>query len=99
MTRVTAALLRHEHEGEGGLMPTLREVRLEHYLTQRELAEKAGIAESTVATIEAGRHRPRLPTARVLAAALGRKPGEIDWPPAPTEEPPADAEQRGAMEL
>jgi transcriptional regulator with XRE-family HTH domain len=61
-------------------MPTLREVRERQYLTQEELAAKAGITKSTVATIEKGTHRPRLRTVRQLAEVLGISPEEITWP-------------------
>jgi len=61
-------------------VPTLREVRERRYLTQEELAAKAGITKSTVATIEKGTHRPRLRTVRQLAEVLGISPEEIDWP-------------------
>lgn len=49
-------------------------------MTQRELADKAGISESTVATIEAGVHRPRFNTMKRLAGALDLDPMTIDWP-------------------
>ncbi len=52
-------------------MPTLREARLNQALSQRDLAEKAGIAPKTVVDLELGRQEPRLRTMRRLAEALG----------------------------
>lgn len=40
-------------------------------LTQQGLAERASVTRGTVARLEAGEHRPRLLTARMLAAVLG----------------------------
>ena len=60
-------------------MTTLREARLAKFISQEDLAKKSGVGRSTVATIEGGTP-PRLRTARLLAAALGVEPGEIDWP-------------------
>jgi len=64
-------------------VPTLRDLRLRHYLTQQELADQAHVARSTVTAIEQGLQRPRIPTARALARALGVDPNTIDWPAAP----------------
>lgn len=84
-----AGAARGRRRGRGRPVATLRELRLAKFWTQRELAERAQVTESTVATIERGVHRPRLSTARALAAALGAEPGAIDWPagPAADEEP------------
>ena len=55
-------------------MPTLRELRIRRLWSQRELARRAGVAEGTVVSAEAGRRPPRLLTMRRIADALG-----VDW--------------------
>ena len=60
-------------------MPTLRELRLQRYLTQEELAERAGVVQETIASWELGRKQPRLRSIRKLAEALGLPPAEVDW--------------------
>jgi len=61
-------------------MAKLREIRERRYMTQEELAGKAKLSKSTIATLEVGSHRPRMRTMRQLAEALGVEPGEIEWP-------------------
>jgi transcriptional regulator with XRE-family HTH domain len=65
---------------EGLTMSTLAELRNQSFLTQEDLAKKAGVGQSTIAKIEQGESRPRHKTARALALALGVSPNEIDWP-------------------
>jgi len=55
------------------LVPRLRALRLEQALTQDDLAERAGVARSTVLKAEAG-HELRPSTVRKLARALGVRP-------------------------
>ncbi|MDQ3044453.1 MAG: helix-turn-helix domain-containing protein [Chloroflexota bacterium] len=50
---------------------TLREARTQQDLSQRGLAERAGVARVTVSHIELGKSDPRPHTARRLSAALG----------------------------
>lgn len=57
---------------------TLREARAARLLTVRGLAEKAGVAPSTVFLIESGRSMPRFTAIRKLSAALDVDPSEID---------------------
>jgi transcriptional regulator with XRE-family HTH domain len=52
-------------------VPTLRDLRLARALSQRDLAEQAGVAPKTVVDLELGRKEPQLKTIRKLAAALG----------------------------
>jgi DNA-binding XRE family transcriptional regulator len=80
-------------DGEIGefAVPTLAELRHRAFLTQAELAEQAGVSTSTIASIERGENPPRPSTARALAAALGVRPGDIDWPVHPAGRPAADA--------
>ena len=59
----------------------LRRARERGFLSQRELAEKAGVTYVTVWRIENGVTGPARPsTIRRLAAALGIDPAElVDW--------------------
>ena len=58
----------------------LREWRLKRFLSQRELAEKSGVRQPTIARLETRAQRPRPKTVRVLAKALGVKPSElVEW--------------------
>lgn len=63
---------------------TLRHARRRARLTQRELAEKAGVPQSTVARIEAGTTMPRVDTFEHLLEACGmdieltHKRGDVD---------------------
>jgi transcriptional regulator with XRE-family HTH domain len=59
-------------------MASLRDIRLSRAFSQRDLAEKAGIAPKTIVDLEQGRQEPRLRTIRRLAEALGVEPLEID---------------------
>jgi XRE family transcriptional regulator, aerobic/anaerobic benzoate catabolism transcriptional regulator len=58
-------------------VPGLKRIRESRLLTQRELAEKAGISQVTVARIETGPGRAQLSTVRKLAAALECEPIEL----------------------
>ena len=57
---------------------SLRELRLARVLSQRDLAEKAGVTAKTVVDLELGRQEPRLRTIRAIAGALGVEPSEVD---------------------
>jgi DNA-binding XRE family transcriptional regulator len=59
-------------------MPSLRELRLNQLLSQRDLAHQAGVTQKTLVDLELGRVEPRLLTMRKLAAALGVEPLEVD---------------------
>jgi transcriptional regulator with XRE-family HTH domain len=54
-------------------LKTVRELRL---MTQRELAEKAGVSQTTIVRIERGK-QGALSTIRKLADALEVQPGEL----------------------
>jgi transcriptional regulator with XRE-family HTH domain len=69
-------------------MVRLREVREELGYTQRELAEKTGIALSTISGIETGKHRARPATLRKLADAMGVDIREITRGPMVTVQMP-----------
>jgi transcriptional regulator with XRE-family HTH domain len=55
----------------------LREVRTRRLLTQDELAEKAGVSQSTIANIERDNVEPQFRTIRKLAKALDLEPTEL----------------------
>ena len=58
-------------------LPRLRELRLREALSQRDLAELAGVAHTTVVRLEAGDPNANPSTVRKLAAALKVKPREL----------------------
>jgi transcriptional regulator with XRE-family HTH domain len=55
----------------------LREVRTRRLLTQDELADKAGVSQSTIANIERDNAEPQFRTIRKLAKALDIDPTEL----------------------
>jgi transcriptional regulator with XRE-family HTH domain len=62
---------------EGETTVGLRELREQAVLSQRELAEKAGVSQTTVVKIETGKIRPHPATLRKLAAALDVAPASL----------------------
>src|SRR3712207_5128492 len=60
----------------------LRNVRTRRLLTQDELADKAGVSQSTIANIERNNAEPHFRTIRKLAKALDVDPSELlgEWP-------------------
>jgi len=60
-------------------MKKLRTLRAQLFLTQSELAEKAGVSHITVNRVETGKQNPSFKTIRKLAKALGVEPGEIKF--------------------
>ena len=58
----------------------LRRQRIQHFLSQGELASRAGIHAVTVTRLEMGSTVPSLRTVRALAAALGVEPRELADP-------------------
>jgi XRE family transcriptional regulator, regulator of sulfur utilization len=48
----------------------LKALRIEQALTQKELADKAGVNAATVARLERNEREPHMPTVRKIAAAL-----------------------------
>ncbi len=57
--------------------PALLELRRRRVLSQRELAEKAGIATSTLVYLEKNQREANFKTIRKLATALGVEPEEL----------------------
>lgn len=60
-------------------MSSLKILRQQAFLSQRELAAKAGVSFRTVQRLEWGVHSPRGRTVRKIAKALGVRPQDIDW--------------------
>ena len=58
-------------------MPTLKEARAARLLTVRALAERAGVAFSTVHLIETGKSVPRFEVIGKLSRALGVEPAAV----------------------
>ena len=52
----------------------LRELRRAKFLSQRDLAQRAGVSQKTIVDIETGKKRPHLSTLRKLAEALQVEP-------------------------
>ena len=66
-------------KGAAGLGARLLAKRLELGLSQADVAERAGIAQRTMANLEAG-GVAKVPTVEALAKALGVKPAWlVDW--------------------
>ena len=59
---------------------SLRRLRVERFLSQRELARRAGLHAITLVRIEAGATAPSTRTVRALADALGIEPGAVTSP-------------------
>jgi transcriptional regulator with XRE-family HTH domain len=55
----------------------LKQVRTRRLLTQDELAETAGVSQSTIANIERNNAEPQFRTIRKLAKALDIDPTEL----------------------
>ena len=58
----------------------LRRLRVERFLSQRELARRAGLHPVTLTRLEAGAAAPSTRTVRGLAATLGVEPRDLTAP-------------------
>lgn len=58
-------------------LPRLRELREAAFLSQAELAQRAGVSRVTIVDLEAGRAEARWTTGRKLAEALGVAPTDL----------------------
>ena len=58
----------------------LRRLRIERFLSQRELARQAGLHAITLVRLEAGGTAPSTRSVRALAAALGVEPRDLTSP-------------------
>ena len=59
----------------------LKLARIEHGLTQSQLADLAGVTRQTIGLIEAGRYNPTLNLCIQLAKATGKTLDELFWNP------------------
>jgi len=57
----------------------LKLARVEHDLTQAELAEKAGVTRQTIGLIESGSYNPTLRLCIAIAKALDRTLNDLFW--------------------
>lgn len=55
----------------------IRKIRKSMHVTQAELSERAGVAQSTISEIERFEKNPSLETIRLIAAALGVSQSEL----------------------
>jgi transcriptional regulator with XRE-family HTH domain len=60
-------------------LPGLRTARMQRFLTQAELAERAGMSETTVNRLENQLQEARISTVRRLAEALAVEPERLIW--------------------
>ena len=58
-------------------VPSLKRIRESRFLTQQELADKAGVHRVTIANLEGGQEEARFSTIRKLAAALDVEPAAL----------------------
>src|SRR5215216_5842616 len=73
----------HQQTGRRGTMTfaeNLRRLRLRQFLSQAELARRAGLHALTITRLEAGLAAPSTRSVRVLAEALGVEPRELATP-------------------
>ena len=59
------------------LSENVRRLRAEHFLSQSELAAKAGVTKITIVRVERGDYLPHPRTLRRIAEALGVQPAEL----------------------
>lgn len=67
---------RKKHEADRTMQELIRSLiaaRISAGMTQKELAEKSGIRQSSISKIESGSCVPTITTLRTLAQALGKK--------------------------
>lgn len=57
---------------------SLRTIRRNQLLSQRDLARKANVTPSTIYLIEAGKTHPRLKVMRQICEALGVAPQDVE---------------------
>jgi transcriptional regulator with XRE-family HTH domain len=58
-------------------LPALRRLRLQVALSQKELAERTGMSQTTLSDLETGKTKARPSTMRRLADALGCTPRDL----------------------
>lgn len=53
--------------------------RVEHDLSQQELAKKVGVSRQTIGLIELGKYNPTLQLCLAICKALGKTLDELFW--------------------
>jgi transcriptional regulator with XRE-family HTH domain len=76
----------------------LRRQRIEHFLSQSELAKRAGIHAVTITRLEVGTTVPSMRTVRALAAALGIEPRDLADPEEVAEVRRSSSESRNTKD-
>ncbi|KMM37993.1 helix-turn-helix transcriptional regulator [Guptibacillus hwajinpoensis] len=57
----------------------LKMARVEHDLSQQELAKKVGVSRQTIGLIELGKYNPTLQLCVAICKALGKTLDELFW--------------------
>lgn len=57
-------------------MATIRQIREEHYIPRKELADLSGVSESTLIRIEDPAHKSRIDIVKKVLQALSEKVGQ-----------------------
>lgn len=57
----------------------LKMARIEHDLSQAELAERVGVSRQTIGLIEQGKYNPSLNLCLAICYALGKTLDELFW--------------------
>ena len=57
-------------------MKTIRQIREEHYIPRKELADLSGVSESTLIRIEDPHHKSRIDIVKKVLEALSKKIGQ-----------------------
>jgi len=70
----------HERIDATPVAERLRRLRASCQLTQRQLADRAGVSIGAISTIERGRKSPRIGTAELLASVLDVPPTHLFAP-------------------
>lgn len=64
---------------EGEKNERLRKTRIEHGLSQQQLADAVGATRQTIGLIEAGRYNPSLRLCTAICKTLGKTLDELFW--------------------
>src|SRR3954462_15758240 len=70
-------VVRSEHKGRGASLPGLLACRWASGYSQQELAERAGIARTTIRALECGERRAHATTLRRISEALAVSPADL----------------------
>lgn len=65
------AAAKHEYQPEAALMLAMVEARRKQNLTQQQLAERTGIAQTEISRIESGSRNPSIKVLQRLAEGMG----------------------------